>query len=118
MEYNVKEIGPKIRTLRKRRNITQEKLSELSGISTQHLCRIENTVRNPSLETIYRIAYALETTPEILLGIEKDIYINYEDELKTIFEDCNEYERTVIGEMLVDIKRSIRKNISLLGKEK
>lgn len=118
MEYDYSSISVNLKRLRKKRSLTQDKLSELAGISTQHLCRIENGARTPSLETVHRIANALETTPELLLGIKKEIDINYEEELKSIFEDCNEYEKGVIGELLVNTKRSIRKNLPLLKKDK
>ena len=40
------------------------------------------------------------------------------EELKLIFDDCNEYEKNVIGEILVNAKKRIRRNLPLIDKEK
>lgn len=81
-------------------------------------CRIENGVRTPRLETVHRIAYALGTTAEVLFGNVVDKTVDYQEELKLIFDDCNEYEKNVIGEILVNAKKSIRRNLPLIDKEK
>ena len=41
---------------RKEKGLTQKQLSELTGISQADISRIENGTRNPSLETIKRLA--------------------------------------------------------------
>lgn len=118
MEFDYSEIGTNIRKARKKRGITQEELANVADISTQHLCRIENGVRTPSLETVHRIAYALGTTADVLFGNVADKTVDYQKELKLIFDDCNEYEKNVIGEILVNAKKSIRRNLPLIDKEK
>ena len=52
-------LGKNIRTLRRARNISQEKLAEMADLSTVYLGRIENGRQEPSLNTIGRIANAL-----------------------------------------------------------
>ena len=113
MEFDYSEIGTNIRKARKKRGITQEELANVADISTQHLCRIENGVRTPSLETVHRITYALGTTGNVV-----DKTVDYQEELKLIFDDCNEYEKNVIGEILVNAKKRIRRNLPLIDKEK
>lgn len=44
--------------------------------------------------------------------------IDYVEELKTILDDCNEYEKNVIGEIIVSAKKSIRKNMPLIESKK
>lgn len=112
MEFDYSEIGTNIRKARKKRGITQEELANVADISTQHLCRIENGVRTPSLETVHRITYALGTTADVLFGNVVDKTVDYQEELKLIFDDCNEYEKNVIGEILVNAKKRIRRNIA------
>lgn len=46
----------KIRELRKKRNMTQEQLSQLVGVSRQSIIAIETGKYNPSLELAYNIA--------------------------------------------------------------
>lgn len=60
----------RIRTLRTAQGITQEKLAEITGISTTHISRIEKGKRGLSLENAILISRALrvpvhEVDPEI-----------------------------------------------------
>ncbi len=118
MQLNFDDIGEKIRKERKKRGITQESLSEMADISTQHLSRIERNVRKPSLETVHRIASALGVEPEYLTGECEIIQPDYLEELERLWEDCSDYEKNVIGEILISTKKSIRKNLPLLKNEK
>ena len=112
------DFGLILKGLRKEKGWTQEELANVADISTQHLCRIENGVRTPSLETVHRITYALGTTADVLFGNVVDKTVDYQEELKLIFDDCNEYEKNVIGEILVNAKKRIRRNLPLIDKEK
>jgi transcriptional regulator with XRE-family HTH domain len=47
--------------------LTQEKLSQRSGVSRPVIAHIERQARNPSLETLVRLATALAMPPEALL---------------------------------------------------
>lgn len=42
MELNYTLIGARIKKIRKSQNITQDRLSEMAGISPQHLSQIES----------------------------------------------------------------------------
>ena len=52
---------------RKRLSLTQEQLSERSGISRPVIAHIERQARNPSMNTLARLAAALDLTIEGLL---------------------------------------------------
>jgi len=52
-------IGQNIRAARKKEGLTQKQLAEKSGIATITLQQYERGVREPKLETIARIAKAL-----------------------------------------------------------
>lgn len=119
MDIDYGEVGSRIREIRKKRGMTQEKLSELADISPQHMNRIENATRNTSVEAIYRIAEALEVTPDnLLFGTEKHTSVDYNAELRRLLDDCNDFEIHVLGEMLVNTKKSIRNNMLLLSDKK
>ena len=60
-------LGSKIKTKRKEQRHTQEQLSELCGISVGYLAHIEAGTRSPSLETLYKIAKALNISIDFLL---------------------------------------------------
>ncbi len=54
-----KIIQENIRKFRKQQNLTQEKLSELCGISTDYLSEIERGKKIPSLKRLIKIAETL-----------------------------------------------------------
>lgn len=56
------EYGKKVKEIRKNRGVTQESLADLSGLDRTYISDIENGKRNVSIETIFKIADALETT--------------------------------------------------------
>jgi transcriptional regulator with XRE-family HTH domain len=65
-----KQIAERLRNIRRRRKISQKKLSEKSGVSLGSLKRFEST-GDISLISLTKLAYALDL----------------EDELETLFEN-------------------------------
>ena len=61
-------VGQRIREARKHRGITGEKLAECIGIATESLRHIEIASSKPSLQTLYRIAIALNVSMDYLTG--------------------------------------------------
>lgn len=62
-DTNIKNtIAGNIRQYRAKYKISQEKLSEMTGISQQHISNIENEQVNPSIETLLAISNALNIT--------------------------------------------------------
>jgi len=55
------EYGKKVREIRKREGVSQESLADLAGLDRTYISDIENGKRNVSIETIFKIADALET---------------------------------------------------------
>ena len=53
------DIGIVIREIRRRRDISQELLGELVGVTSSHISRIEKGDRTPSLELLGKILTAL-----------------------------------------------------------
>lgn len=67
MQFNPFSVGQVIRQQRKQRHMSQELLSGLAGIARTHLTMIENGSKQPNLETLWRIAAALDLKPSILV---------------------------------------------------
>lgn len=65
-----KIIGVNFATLRREKNLTQEKISELTEISQQYLSDLERGKRNPTIKTLQKIADALNVP---LLDLMKPI---------------------------------------------
>lgn len=57
-----KNIADNIRQYRAKQRISQEKLSEMTDISQQHISNIENELVNPSIEVLLKISNALDVT--------------------------------------------------------
>ncbi len=59
MEYNYKVTGLVIGRLRTERGMSQEVLSGLAGIARSHLAMIEGGRKNANVDTLWRIAAAM-----------------------------------------------------------
>lgn len=72
-EIDYAKLGLKIKELRQRYNMTQDKLAELVNCNTSHISNIENNHTKVSLNVLLAIANALNTSIDYLL---LDQYIN------------------------------------------
>ncbi|MFG1805106.1 helix-turn-helix domain-containing protein [Streptomyces sp. NPDC049040] len=62
------EVGPRLRRLRTKRNLTLGALSESTGISKSTLSRLESGQRRPSLELLLPLAAAYRVPLDDLVG--------------------------------------------------
>lgn len=60
------KLGKRIKFLREKNGLTQEKLAEKSGISLDYLGKIEVNINKPGLKTIIKISNALKVEPYML----------------------------------------------------
>lgn len=68
MDEAVRTFGEQVRKARLSAGWTQEDLSAASGLAVVQISRVERGVREVRLTTIVRLARALKTTPDQLLG--------------------------------------------------
>ena len=61
------KIGKVIRKIREEKGVTQEKLAFEAGLNRAYIGYIERGERNPSTETLVKIAKALKISPKDLL---------------------------------------------------
>jgi transcriptional regulator with XRE-family HTH domain len=67
---NLKKLGKNVRSMRLKRNWTQEKLADVADIHPVYVSYIEKGSRNPSITKILQIAHALECSPsDMFMGI-------------------------------------------------
>lgn len=105
MELDYKAIGKRVKIARIKADLTQEKLSELVGVSPTHLSNIETGTTRVSLNTIVSIANALKITSDDLLCdnvIKAKVQI--EQDIALVLDDCDEYEIRIIRDMAVAAK--------------
>lgn len=97
--YNSKLIGLKIKEIRRSKNISQEKLAEMVSMNTRSILRLENAQSSPTLETLEKIAQALnvdiklffetetlETREQIINDINKNLNIMSDKDLKNFYK--------------------------------
>lgn len=65
---DVPAVGSTIRERRLGAGLTLVELAERAGLSQPFLSQVENGRARPSMESLYRIASALATTPQALFG--------------------------------------------------
>lgn len=114
MELEYKAIGKRIKIARIKADLTQEKLSEMIGVSPTHLSNIETGSTRVSLKTIVSIANALSITSDDLLCdnvIKAKVQI--EQDIAAVLEDCDEYEIRVIRDMAAATKETLRRDAHL-----
>ena len=90
----VKEVGHRIRHLRVSRvgdRMTQEDLSERARISVSFLSMIERGERSPHLETLARIALALEVRMVDLFQDEQQRHDGVEPMYRPLLDACRRH---------------------------
>lgn len=96
-EMMYKRFGERVRGQRVLAQLTQEKLSQLSGISLSFLGHIERGTRKASLDTVVKLANALKVSPNLLL----------QDSLEDGLLDFNTNVSPVQADMLREITHRI-----------
>lgn len=75
-------LGNRVRNLRLSNDLSCQDLADITGLSKSMISLIENEKKNPSRDTIVKIAKGLNTTPEfILTGEKKYIITQFMDQL-------------------------------------
>ncbi len=93
-------IGKRIRAIRTATGMTQKTLGEKSGIAEPTIRRYESGKLHPKLETIRKIADALEVPVLALLGET----IQNEKEMLPVDEQKKEYMARMVVNLLADMK--------------
>ena len=65
-------LGDAVRQARKRRGLSQEQLGFESGLDRTYISGVERGVRNPTVQSLRRLADALDTRPSRLLRRAED----------------------------------------------
>ncbi len=66
---DAKIVGQVIQEYREKKWLSQEVVSGLADIGRTHLSAIERGVRKPTMETFFRLSYALDVKPSDLIKI-------------------------------------------------
>jgi transcriptional regulator with XRE-family HTH domain len=66
------QFGKKLRKIRRNKDVTQEQLAELIGVSADFISQIERGLNSPSFETLLKLAEVLEVPPRDLFDFPEE----------------------------------------------
>ena len=108
--FDYKFLGSRIRAVRLKKKITQEKLAEAVGVGVTHISHIETGNTVPSLQTLVDIMNALDCSADTLLWMEVNQSRPFLDNwLSELVSDCDSTEIKLITEMVISLKASMRR---------
>lgn len=106
MLYDGLIIGQKLRSLRLKRKLSIEELSDRLGMSASHINQIELGSRRMSMDLLYKIMDELDEDANTILGIQKksdDSYL-FVNELMELSKEQREYIINVFHFMICNFK--------------
>ena len=105
MAVDLKQVGTRIKSYRRHKNITREQLSLISNSSVDLISKVEQGERSPSLDTLIAIANALEVSADDIL-IDSLDHSNsmVGNEIQDILLDCNHDEKEMLIRTLKFLK--------------
>lgn len=108
-KLNLNVVGQNIKYYRNDKHITQEVLAEKTNLSVKYIGHLELGNRNPSLETLIKIANALEISTDLLLFDlvdssykDKNCFLN--DKISELSKDNQKIIHSVIDAMIKEMK--------------
>lgn len=99
--HNAKEIGERLRALRKERGLSQGELGEKSGIHFTHISRCERGLSQPTADTLRRLADALNVSVSAIMDEATEEPTFEDPELR---KKLSEIERLPADDRMVVIK--------------
>lgn len=111
MALDKASIGLRVKHARTRRNISQEKLAEILGISRSQMTSLETGARGPSLELLIDIANTLKVPiSELLADQLTEDESGTDTDLHYILLDCSEQEEKIITKTAQALKAILLEN--------
>lgn len=99
-EFNI-QIGKRIKKLRLQREYTREYLAECADTGRKNIGR----------EGLEKIAEALQVLPAMLIQCDDMVRKDVKScQIMKELEDCSDYELSVIHDILLSLKSSLREN--------
>ncbi len=97
-------LGERIKKERKRLNLTQEQLGEITDVTSAYIGQIERNERTPSLKRLKKVAKQLGVSVEYLIvGTKASTEIN--EDLRKELEGMSENQKMIIIELIRIIKK-------------
>ena len=114
MELDYKAIGKRIKIARIKADLTQERLSEIVGISPTHISNVETGTTKVSLTSIVSIANGLGVTvDDLLCDSVVHAKAQFEKDIASLLEDCNPYEIRMVRDIAEALITTLRRDANL-----
>lgn len=109
MEVDYISIGRRVKIFRQKRGLSQEKLSEMSGLTPAHFSHVETGNTKVSLPSLVSIANALDVTMDDLLSdsISHTKHVTMK-EMNSLLSDCTDSEYRALLHIMQASKEAIR----------
>ena len=104
----LKKLGAQIRKARKNRDMTQDQLSQLSGISVRHIAKIEKGIMNLSFEVLYQLASILEISLDAIVHPAWDTNDPVLKDIIDSYRSCPPQGRSFLNAAIRAISNEIR----------
>ena len=115
MQINYILLGQRIRAIRTKKGISQMELAERVNRSAAYMSYVETAYKFCSLDTLVRVANALNVSTDDLLvdSLTNTIKVS-NHEFADILADCSDYELRVLLDMVNAAKQALREYKHLL----
>jgi len=107
MEYfdvdKMKEMGQRIKDIRKKRSLKQSELAEELGISTDQMSNIENGKSACKPDYIFQLVQILGVSSDYLFFGKEEVNVNkgsMEDKIMMLLKEADDYEKDKIYRMI------------------
>lgn len=105
----LKDVGNRIREVRKSKRLSQNELSEMIKVTPSYMSDIENGKVNISLDVFMRVTEALQVSADWLLRTNVPQVAKIQTgEIADILSDCSATETQALIKMLRSMKNTIR----------
>ena len=98
--FDLRTIGNKLLTVRKRMGMTQAEVAEAAGLSDRTYADIERGTVNMRIETILRICDALHITPNEILTENEPNYVSKQNEILQRLDACSPKDKETALKLL------------------
>lgn len=107
--FDLRTIGNRLLTVRKRMGLTQAQVAEAAELSDRTYADIERGVANMRIETALRICRVLHVTPDEILTEAADTTAARQAELWERLSACNPRDRETALQLLTVYLQSLEK---------
>ncbi len=104
-------FSKRLQELRDERDLSQEELAKKARLQASAISHFETGARKPSFDNLRRLADALETTVDYLMGRTDapDAALAAGDQLYRDFEKLTDHDRAIARDFMATLARRARK---------